>query len=601
MSRDKWTPREATLFDWLVALGLFVAAGALLLLTDDMGFPRDETFYFHAANDYAGWFKELLTNYRAGELWKSFTKANVDSHWSYNTEHPVLMKSLFAISKIAFHHKLEWLDPRLAMRLPGMATGAGCVALTYLFARQTFGRVAGIAAGLALFFQPRFFFHAHLACFDVPITFFWLATTYAYWRSLDSKRWALATGLLWGLALCTKLNAFFLPIVLTGHWLLTNWKGFGLRRTERGWSVDLPPMPWALVSMAILGPIVFYALTPRYWFNTFNRVSSYIGFHLHHVNYFVYYFGQDVQHPPLPVSYPLVMTVVTVPAIVLIAAGFGFVHAALEWDPVDWGKRWLASIRALSVPSRSAGDPRGTGLLLAINLVFPIALISMPETPIFGGTKHWMPAMPFLAIFTGAGVALAVQLFVARYLDDTQVWKRTVGKAAVAVLLVASVGIPSAKATFHVHPFGTSYYNTFIGSIRGAADHRMFRQFWGYASRQALPWLRKNAKKNARVWTHNTTGWGWWHYGDLGFVRDDMRTSGLKGSDYALYHHQKAFVFKAMDVWQRYDTYTPAHVVSLEGVPLLSVYRRPDLMDAKAPGPDPDQPEEDGNGQADDK
>ncbi|MFB6265349.1 MAG: glycosyltransferase family 39 protein, partial [Bradymonadaceae bacterium] len=202
---------SASTSDWVVASVVFAASLALLLATMGIGIPRDESFYFHAADVYIGWFEELWRNVRAGRLAESFTKASVDEHLSYNREHPALMKVAFALSERLWHDALGWLDRVTALRLPGAAAGAATVALTFVFARQLFGTVAGLAAAGALLFQPRFFFHAHLACFDVPITGAWLGTVYAYWRSHDSRGWAAATGALFGLGLCTKLNALFLP------------------------------------------------------------------------------------------------------------------------------------------------------------------------------------------------------------------------------------------------------------------------------------------------------------------------------------------------------------------------------------------------------
>ena len=575
-TQNNWTPDPTTGLDWLIAAVTFGGVLALLAVTDQMGIPRDESFYFHAAEQYGGWFKELLTHYRAGEIWESFTKANIDKHWSYNSEHPALMKTLFALSRLLFADYLGWLSKPLAMRLPAMATGAALVAGTYLFGRQVFGRLAGVVAALAVLFQPRIFFHSHLACFDVPITCLWLWVVYAYWRSLDSRGWAVACGLFFGLALCVKLNAFFLPIVLAGHWLLTNWKDLRLMRADAGWSLRVPALPWGLIAMALLGPLVFYALNPRFWFDTYARVGAYLSFHLHHVHYFVYYFGENLKNPPLPISYPWVMTVLTVPATILIAAGFGAVYAALRWDPIDWAGRWLGALKQGRLPDRDGGDPRGTGILLALNVLFPIALISMPDTPIFGGTKHWMPAMPFLAMYAGAGVTLGYTLL-RRHVADGSNGGGWIAHTATAAMF-AAVLVPAAYATAHIHPFGTSYYNEFIGSIRGAADQKMFRQFWGYASRQALPWLNDNAPQQTRIYTHNTTGYAWWHYQDQDWVREDINGSSTERSDFAIFHHQQSFTYKLGDIRERYGTHAPAHVVSVEGVPLVSIYRRPELI-----------------------
>jgi 4-amino-4-deoxy-L-arabinose transferase-like glycosyltransferase len=574
-----WRPSPLDRLDWLAVALLFGGALALFLATMDMGFTRDESFYFHAAYEYIGWFEELWENFWAGDLAASFTKENVDSHWGYNREHPVLVKTLFALSHKLFHDKLEWMSASVAMRFPGAFFGSLVVVFTYLFGRQSFGRLAGVVAAAAILFQPRFFFHAHLTCFDVPVTALWLMVIYAYWRSYESKAWAVATGVLWGLALSAKLNAFFLPAVLGLHWLALNWRHFRVERDEFGARLRLPPVPWAFVAMAVLGPILFYALWPRHWFDTFNRLQWYLNFHLEHVHYFVWYLGQRFTDPPFPLSFPWVMTAVTVPATLLLASALGLWAAARQWRLVEWLASWAGALRDRRLPetrSQEAGfDPKGTGLLLLINLIFPIALIGMPDTPIFGGTKHWMPAMPFLAVFVGAGVALATALLI-NHIDDmvSAARLRAAGWLA-AALLSAAVIAPAAYATWYNHPFGTSYYNELIGSYRGAADAQMMRQFWGYTSRQGLPWLNDNAPKRARVWTHNTTGYAWRMYRRDDLVRKDLGASSMKRSDYALFHHQRAFARRQTRLWKDYGTFAPAHVVSIDGVPVLSVYERP--------------------------
>ena len=43
-------------------------------------------------------------------------------------------------------------------------------------------------------------------------------------------------------------------------------------------------------------------------------------------------------------------------------------------------------------------DGREEPLLLVAMALFPIFLIALPSIPIFGGTKHWLTAYPFLAL-----------------------------------------------------------------------------------------------------------------------------------------------------------------------------------------------------------
>ncbi|MEZ4462878.1 MAG: glycosyltransferase family 39 protein [bacterium] len=545
--------------DWFIAVLVFATTLGVLLATMNIGFTRDETFYFHAANQYIGWFEQLWVNLTNGQLAQSFTKSNIDAHWSYNPEHPVLMKALFALTHKLFFEKLAWMSESTAFRLPGAVSASALVALVFVWGRELGGRWAGGIAAAALILQPRFFFHAHMACFDVPVTFFWFAVVYAYWRSFESKRWIVFAGILWGLALSTKLNAFFLPFVLGGHWVVANARLIG-RDDQQKWR--FPKFPWVFASMLVFGTTLFFALWPRHWFDTVARVKWYLDFHLKHVHYFVDYFGQNLQHPPFPVSFPWVMTLVTVPATILVAGGLGAAMWWLSFHPKETLQRWIGDWQARAWYSPSTNMQ--LGLLFFINIVFPIALISMPDTPVFGGTKHWMPAMPFLAILAGLGCVWSAQ----RLRFDGMRQHAAVAAAALALT------VPALLQAAHIHPFGTGYYNEFIGSVRGAADAGMMRQFWGYASRQSLPWLNEHATERAGVFTHNTTGGAWAEYRKEGLVRKDLRPVGLAASQYALFHHQKAFGYIQIELWDDYGNQAPVHVVGVDGVPYLSVYER---------------------------
>jgi hypothetical protein len=376
----------------------------------------------------------------------------------------------------------------------------------------------------------------------------------------------------------------------------------------------LPRIPTAFLFAAVLGPLIFYLGWPRHWFDTFTRITDYIGRHWHHEHYFVQYFGEALVRPPFPLTYPLVMTLVTVPLVTLLTAALGgsalfgdwfgrrrqAAHERgghLEGRPVEGGER----------PRRRSmvWDPRGTGVLIAVNILVPIAVIARPSSPVFGGTKHWMTAMPFLAVLSGWGVIWAVR----------QAWprggprhRRARSSSRVRWLVMAAViGILSAPlvhATLNVHPHGTAYYNELIGGVRGAADREMMRQFWGSATREAVGLLDREAPAGARVFTHNSTAWGW--YSKDGLIRGDIHEVSLRGShglsraDYALFNHQRSFINTEIgtgrpglfDIWRRYDTMAPIAVWGVDGVPMLSLYgtERVRGRDDAPPAMDPNPP-----------
>jgi len=79
--------------DLLIAASLLAGYFTILLLTaDGVGFVRDEGYYFKAAEDYNGWFVNLWENVKNGHPFDSLKKENIDRYFSYNHEHPVLMK-----------------------------------------------------------------------------------------------------------------------------------------------------------------------------------------------------------------------------------------------------------------------------------------------------------------------------------------------------------------------------------------------------------------------------------------------------------------------------------------------------------------------------
>ncbi len=107
------------------------------------------------------------------------------------------MKSLFALSHRLFFDTFHVFGEQgTAYRFPGMLMAGLAVAIIFLWGRQTYGRLAGVFAALSFALMPRMFYHAHLACFDMPVAAMWLVTAYAYFRSLHAAGlgWAVTTG-----------------------------------------------------------------------------------------------------------------------------------------------------------------------------------------------------------------------------------------------------------------------------------------------------------------------------------------------------------------------------------------------------------------------
>ena len=608
--------------DHLVGLCIAAAYVALLLVSSrELGMNRDEGFYVVAANRYAAWFEQL-----ANDPSTAMTPEAVHHGWENNHEHPSLVKSVFALTWMAQQRWELFEMPSMAYRFGGMLSGGLLLWLIYIFGARAYGRQAGFFAAFAFALMPRVFYHSQLDCFDIPIALALTAVAYCWWRSLTDWRWAIIAGLVFGLALETKHNAWTLPAILWVHWVFV---ALGRRKAAgeagpRRWvfltlaifgpllalggtlyfgvlvptlapevplrgSVELALLPiplylvtialvgrwaraprwqrlvpWGLIAMAVMGPVIFVALWPWMWFDTAARFREYASFHLNHTHYNMAYFGENYFAPPMPVGYPWVMTLFTVPLVTVALALAGIVARARALLPPLLLERLWPVGRA--EPDSSRTDVLMFGMLLA-----PMVVISMPWTPIFGGTKHWITAYPFMAIF--AGVAY---VFVARAVRERLPGKipapRYVGSVGVAIVLMVAPAIE----THHSHPFGLSHYTYAAGGVPGAADHGMNRQFWGFTTGSLTGWFTDEMPDGGSVWICDTTWTAWQMLQDDGHLPENIRASGdLYGADYAIVHHEHHFVEVDYQIWAAWGSVQPVHVLTYDGVPIISVYENP--------------------------
>lgn len=659
--RAQWTPNMehrglwvepnrgwARIWDHAIGVCLGLLTLWVLYATCQMGFSRDEGFYFHAAKDYLGWFKDLSDNIDKGEVYQSWTQENIDKHWSYNPEHPTLMKSLFGLSYHFFSQKNDWMTPSTAMRFPSLVMVSLMVYVLFLWASEMFGRRVGVFSCVALMSMPHVFFHSHLACFDAPMMAMWVIILWAYWKSLSSRPWAYITAVFWGIGLITKLNAFFLPGVIFFHWLAGGWWQFYLSRRavvgqkSKTIHFHMPKIPYAIPIMLSIGLYIFYILWPRHWYDSFNRVAWYVERHLAHEHYPTEYFGVLWIRPPFPFEFPFVMSWYTIPLVtmaaffvgcgawilsvplrerlqevllrlrailagpgtrLLIAGAWALKPTPHTQHPEDqtpttglWGKlkSWRAQAQqkltqvdawrpngelpALLVPR----DHRATGALFFVAILIPFLIIARPSTPIFGGTKHWMTSMPLMSIIAGVGAVWAVDAVALALAKFVRLLQRPLVRQAAALTLTPIILWPAIRAVEHVHPMGASYFNELIGGHIGAADAEMQPQFWGYTAREALEFINANADPNAGVHFHDALYYAVEMYKEDGLLRKDIRIhegtynpGALPMVQYVIYNHERAFRIFLRDMWNMWGPVQPVHVISVDGVPMISVYENP--------------------------
>lgn len=613
MSPPAGSARRLQRVDGLCALLLcLLATLSLAVASRSLGFTRDEGYYFAAAENHVGYIEASLQGLRSGQPLAFADRAFIDRWLGYNSEHPPLMKTLFGVSWRLLHrcqcpqesglHSLPYasrhrtlglMSQSAAMRLPTQVLAGLLVAAVYLFGALSLSRLAGLVAAALTLLQPRLFFHSQLACFDAPVTAFIFLTTLAYlWAILATdRRQRIRRGIVFALvlaaAMLTKHNTFFLPPILLLHWLYLQ-RGNLVRRADRvasgasRWAWLLPP--WALCA-ATITPLVYLAGWPYLWPSPVARFLSYVGFHLHHVHYNIEYLGVNYNRPPYPWHYVPLMTLFTVPVTTLLLSLLGLLWlarrsaqspqaaagSANEESPAD-----ASALTAVSLPNVAPVA------LILLSLAWPIAVIMRPGTPIFGAEKHWLPAVPFLALLAGAGVQWAMD----RLPTLTRLSPRALRYATAALVLLVTA--PAAIEVSRSHPYALTHYNALSGGPRGAADLGMNRHFWGYAVRGLYPALNAQARPLASIYFHDAN----WNMLQMsmkdGLLRRDLRDSGIeepgvRAADLGLVLHERHFNKYEYWLWDAFGSTRPLAVATHEGVPVATLYARPGATRQSSP------------------
>jgi hypothetical protein len=365
----------------------------------------------------------------------------------------------------------------------------------------------------------------------------------------------------YGLALETKHNAWYLPAALVPHAALVCARSW-LRRPGEARRVV---WPWGLLAMATIGPAVFYALWPYIWNDTRPRLEWYVNFHVNHEYYNIEFLGKNYFGPPSPTGYLPFLVVATVPAVTILlffVGAFDRLAAGLVRVRLWLGAQGLAP---------EAIDPQETDILIALVMGVAMGPFFLPKTPIFGGTKHWMPAYPMMALFAGKGFQVVVASM-RRALPGLEGRHFALAVAG----LVASVVLGPLAITAHAGSFGLAAYVPLVGGTAGGADLGLNRGFWGYTTLDAArEYLDPQAPRGASVFISDTTWDAWARMQEDEGIRRDLRAAGTPSDgQLSLVQHELHMNEVDYSIWEAYRTTSPVYVVTHDGVPMVSIYKR---------------------------
>jgi hypothetical protein len=205
-------------------------------------------------------------------------------------------------------------------------------------------------------------------------------------------------------------------------------------------------------------------------------------------------------------------------------------------------------------------------------------VVALPATPIFGGVKHFMPAMPYIAVAAALGLDRLARVVRAGLRASRAAPIPVRVEHALPVALAALVCLPAVVETRRSHPDGLSHYNLLAGGFAGGASLGMNRQFWGYSVLPMLPWVNENPDKSAMYW-HDVISDAIFMYKREGRVGMDVGDTGyglpaIDRSSVGILFYEKHWASYEGEFWDAYGTTRPVYVREREGVPLITAYQR---------------------------
>lgn len=425
--RPLFGPTIVAAFAWFLVVGTLGPNGG------GPGLTCDE--YYDAAAGKA-LVRALLT-----EGLGFFRFDRIDRNYGGQTLHPPLGRWLLGLAHEPFD--VQAAD-RVWVWMPGarLAPATAFAVLVFMVGAATVrvaGAGPGIVASLSLLLLPRAFAHAHFATLDTFQAMFSFAAIWAFWRAAQDEAGSLnryaAAGVVWGLALLTKINGVLLAPPLVA-WLLWTQRGRALK----------PLLAWSTIAAG-----VFFVAWPWLWPDPIGRPQTFLSTATDRQPLHNFYLGTVWRDVDTPWHYPWVMTAVTIP-IGLLLLGLA-------------GAAW----RGLAPP---AGSLRALAL---VNLLFVLVVFTLPGTPVYDGERLMLLVYPLWAVLCGLGCAGLGRSSWASRLPAA-------AKTSFAVLFLASQSVGLVL----YHPFQLSYYNALVGGLGGAERLGFEVSYWGDAVDQHL-------------------------------------------------------------------------------------------------------------------
>jgi hypothetical protein len=328
-----------------------------------------------------------------------------------------------------------------AARLASSGALAVTVMLLVMWTGRRYGTLTAVLAAVLFLLMPRVVGHSRIASLETLTTLTWFAALMpllAWWTGdrPPTTRQAVISGILWGVLMLVKIQAVFLPPVITLY-------AFAMFRKRAFVPLSI---------MAVCGMAVFFCGWPWLWLDPIHNTLSYLASTTKRLSVNNWYLGERLADKNTPWHYPFVMLATTIP----LHAGCCFALRLLyrKWD--------------------------STERLLLLSVVLPLLAFAFPGTPVYDGLRLFLFVLPAVAILAARGI---VMLFTRDWLSSDQIAAngerslRVLSRPMVAAICVVLGTDVAATATQH-GPFAADAWNSAVRLLDSESD-AFEASYWG--------------------------------------------------------------------------------------------------------------------------
>lgn len=523
-----------------------LGGGVLLIIlftAPHYGLTFDEPLYFHASDLEIQWLANFLSEAANGNVASVLSEEKIKAAWRWNpyhVPHPPFSRLVSGTTKAIF---APFIDKFTAYRIGSALFFTLLVIASYFWMAELCDKKTGLFSAFAILLMPNLFGFAHFANTDMALTALWFLTAYCFTRGLQSWKWSLALGTVWGLALATKFPAFLIPMPLF------IWAHLYHRRDYAN----------NLFSMVFLSPIVMISCQPYLWHQTLPRLATFLydsvsrGYRWE-TDFPIFFFHQIYRSSTVPWYYPFFMALVTIPETFLGLFLAGFIAMA-----------WMKTQREVMV-------------LFLLNAGCVLAMGLFPGAVLHDVNRLTLPALPFVTTLASCGFFFLVH-------KSTEICEATRAlqkirhlrlKLTASFLLLAL--FPPASDIIRYHPYELSYYNQLVGGVRGAYQKGLEVTYLMEAlTPKFLHYLNQRLPPGAAIsgsGRQGTTHYNYMfeYYQKEKRLRLDIRITNPTDFDYYILLNRRSLLSEFDKALLTRSV--PYASVRLDGAPLILVYKK---------------------------